>query len=172
MPVTTSLYRFNQVPGWDCEQYQQARALFNHHVFSLHKTTPLNFCDYLPHVTPEINAILHNNCKYTGIPDFGTRVGVLYNANFIHQWFVTNIQGGQDICKMYIVSPDKLQRLEKMCNLALFYPEITDSLFPVLQNYSEELWAVRSKLENMLKYLEKAQETDWNSNIVVYQAHW
>lgn len=40
-------------------------------------------------------------------------------ANQIHNWFVTNIQGGNDNCGEYYVSQDKLTELMVICEHAL-----------------------------------------------------
>jgi len=40
-------------------------------------------------------------------------------ANQIHNWFVTNIQGGNDNCGEYYVSQDKLTELKVICEHAL-----------------------------------------------------
>lgn len=36
-------------------------------------------------------------------------------ANHIHNWFVANVQGGEDDCKSYYVSREKLEELEQLC---------------------------------------------------------
>ena len=40
-------------------------------------------------------------------------------ANQIHNWFVTNVQGGKDNCGEYYVSQDKLTELMVICEHAL-----------------------------------------------------
>ncbi len=36
-------------------------------------------------------------------------------ANAVHQWFVTNVQNGQDNCGHYYVSTEKLEELASLC---------------------------------------------------------
>ena len=36
-------------------------------------------------------------------------------ANHIHQWFVENVQGGEDECKPHSVSREQLKELREMC---------------------------------------------------------
>jgi hypothetical protein len=40
-------------------------------------------------------------------------------ANQIHNWFVTNVQGGEDNCGEYYVQPDKLIELLAICKHSL-----------------------------------------------------
>jgi hypothetical protein len=44
-------------------------------------------------------------------------VNVAYwrKANHIHEWFVKNVQDGEDDCKTYFVSREKLMELEQAC---------------------------------------------------------
>lgn len=42
-------------------------------------------------------------------------VGYWRKANAIHNWFVTNVQEGEDDCKEYVVSISKLQELLETC---------------------------------------------------------
>ena len=42
-------------------------------------------------------------------------VGYWRKANQIHQWFVENIQDGEDDCKEYYVSKEDLQKLLDLC---------------------------------------------------------
>lgn len=56
----------------------------------------------------------------TGMGDerFATvNVNVAYwrKANHIHNWFVSNVQDGEDDCKQYYVSREKLLELEQLC---------------------------------------------------------
>ena len=55
-----------------------------------------------------------HNC--TGTPTTITfEVGYWRKANHIHNWFVENVQSGDDDCKEYYVDPDKLRSLLAIC---------------------------------------------------------
>lgn len=41
--------------------------------------------------------------------------GYWRKANHIHKWFVDNVQRGEDDCKPYNVSREKLKELKKLC---------------------------------------------------------
>lgn len=53
----------------------------------------------------------------TGIPSATIVINVAYwrKANQIHNWFVNNVQGGEDNCKSYYVSRDQLAELRDTC---------------------------------------------------------
>lgn len=51
------------------------------------------------------------------------RVGYWRKANAIHNWFVNNIQSGEDDCKEYYVSRAKLQELKMECLTVLLYQQ-------------------------------------------------
>ena len=45
--------------------------------------------------------------------------GYWRKANAIHQWFVNNVQNGEDDCKEYYVSVEQLQELLQLCRQVL-----------------------------------------------------
>lgn len=47
------------------------------------------------------------------------QMGYWRKANAIHQWFVTNVQDGEDDCKDYYVSREQLKELRDLCQLVL-----------------------------------------------------
>lgn len=54
-------------------------------------------------------------------PSLTVRVPVAYwrKANQVHNWFVQNVQGGEDDCEPHSVSPEALQELVDACRLAI-----------------------------------------------------
>ena len=57
-------------------------------------------------------------------------VGYWRKANAIHQWFVKNVQDGEDDCKTYWVPQEKLRELQNVCNQVLADPTLAPSLLP------------------------------------------
>lgn len=57
-------------------------------------------------------------------------------ANAIHQWFVDNVQDGQDDCKEYYVSEDQLRELLSRCTQVLGASELIEG--EVVDGYSCE----------------------------------
>ena len=83
-------------------------------------------------------------------------------ANQIHQWFVKNVQNGEDDCKEYNVCREKLEELQKLVTLVLFKRKLAPKLLPVQEGfffgdteynseYFEDLQYTKTVLEEILK---------------------
>lgn len=57
-------------------------------------------------------------------------IGYWRKANAVHNWFVQNVQDGEDNCRPYYVDTDKLKELRAECQLALDNKGNTDVLPP------------------------------------------
>lgn len=53
--------------------------------------------------------------------------GYWRKANQIHQWFVDNVQNGEDDCGTYYVSTEKLKELRRLCREVLRSCKLVDS---------------------------------------------
>lgn len=66
-------------------------------------------------------------------------VNVAYwrKANAIHEWFVQNVQDGEDDCKAYPVSREKLMELEELCRRVVESgdPEVAAELLPTASGF-------------------------------------
>lgn len=66
-------------------------------------------------------------------------VNVAYwrKANAIHDWFVREVQGGEDDCKSYHVSREKLMELEELCRRIVQSgePEVAEELLPTASGF-------------------------------------
>jgi hypothetical protein len=66
-------------------------------------------------------------------------VNVAYwrKANHIHQWFVDNVQGGEDDCKSYHVSREQLLELENLCRKVVVSgtAEVAQELLPTASGF-------------------------------------
>lgn len=66
-------------------------------------------------------------------------VNVAYwrKANAIHEWFVKHVQDGEDDCKTYYVSREKLQELEELCRQVVESgePEVAAKLLPTASGF-------------------------------------
>lgn len=51
-------------------------------------------------------------------------------ANQIHQWFVTNVQDGEDNCGTYYVDISQLQELVDICKKVVENPDLAPQLLP------------------------------------------
>lgn len=55
------------------------------------------------------------NIQFNRISEISERVGYWRKANAIHNWFVENVQDGEDNCQEYWVGIEKLQELVDLC---------------------------------------------------------
>ena len=66
-------------------------------------------------------------------------VNVAYwrKANAVHDWFVKNVQGGEDDCKPYHVSREQLIELQKICERVYKSgdPELAGELLPTASGF-------------------------------------
>lgn len=84
---------------------------------------------------PEFDAIveksrLEDYCEHPSVDIYGTTVAVNVaywrKANQIHQWFVDNVQDGNDNCSEYYVAEEQLEELRNVCNEILANREDAD----------------------------------------------
>lgn len=73
-----------------------------------------------------------SDLKFSGFGSAVIRITVGYwrKANAIHNWFVKNVQDGEDECKPHCVSEDQLKRLRDDCRWALNHRDDSTVLEP------------------------------------------
>ena len=71
-----------------------------------------------------------SDLKFSGFGSAVIRITVGYwrKANAIHNWFVQNVQDGEDNCRPYYVDTEKLKELRDECQAALADKDNTDIL--------------------------------------------
>jgi hypothetical protein len=57
-------------------------------------------------------------------------MGYWRKANQIHNWFVENVQGGEDNCGSYYVTRDQLEELKELCINVRANKELAEDLLP------------------------------------------
>ena len=62
-------------------------------------------------------------------------VGYWRKANQIHQWFVENVQNGEDNCAEYCVSKGQLEDLLEICNKILNDNSLAEELLPTASGF-------------------------------------
>lgn len=62
-------------------------------------------------------------------------VGYWRKANQIHNWFVTNVQNGEDDCRNYEVDKSQLLELRDLCDNVLDNPEKAGELLPTSSGF-------------------------------------
>lgn len=69
------------------------------------------------------------------IQEVRAEVGYWRKANQIHAWFVENIQEGEDDCKSYYVSREKLQELKNLCRQVLEDKSLANEFLPTQSGF-------------------------------------
>lgn len=105
------------------------------------------------------------------------RESVMYwrKANPIHNWFVTNIQNGEDDCKEYYVTETQLQELITTCKEVLDNPESAKILLPPMEGFFFGYTDIDSHYMDMLRStvtdLEQVLKNNEDSSFI-YRADW
>lgn len=75
---------------------------------------------------------LENVIDKTGFAGINIDVPMGYwrKANQIHNWFVENVQDGEDNCGSYYVTRDQLEELKELCINVLANKELAEDLLP------------------------------------------
>lgn len=83
-------------------------------------------------------------------------------SNAIHQWFVTNVQGGNDDCNDYYVSKEDLYNLLALCRTVLINRDQASELMPTAggfffgstnygESYFDDIEDTAQKLDQLLQ---------------------
>ena len=62
-------------------------------------------------------------------------IGYWRKANQIYNWFVKNVQGGEDDCKEYHLEREQLEELLKTCEKVLENPSLGEELLPTSSGF-------------------------------------
>lgn len=134
-------------------------------------------------------ANLTDYCEHPSVDIYGTYVSVnaayWRKANQIHQWFVDNVQDGNDNCGEYYVSTDQLEELRSKCNEILAHKEdkaLAEDLLPPQDGFffgGTELdeWYyqdIEYTAERLKQILEIAKRENDSGNYIsfAYQSSW
>lgn len=116
--------------------------------------------------------------KSERISEIVEEVGYWRKANAIHQWFVDNVQNGEDDCREYIVSKEALHKLLTLVNTVIANNGLGEALLPTQQGfffgsteydeyYFEDLTLTRDILSKCLQEIEQNPRSSF-----FYQSSW
>ena len=120
--------------------------------------------------------------EVAGVPE-GFKVGSVRvqaaywrKANMIHQWFVTNVQGGEDECKPHDVDREMLQALIDRCKRVIADPTLAAAELPVQSGFffgsvEYDEWYF-DDLKETVEMLEKALAAFGDSWSFEYKSSW
>ena len=105
-----------------------------------------------------------------------SEVGYWRKANQIHNWFVTNVQGGDDNCGRYYVGEDQLRELLGIVEQVLADRSLADELLPNTagfffgsQDYDDYYF---QDLEHTRTVLYEVLDMDRSRLDIVYRSSW
>lgn len=75
------------------------------------------------------------NINFNKVDSIEEGIGYWRKANHIHNWFVENVQSGNDDCDTYSVSLEDLKELLNVCNKILEDSSLAEELLPRTQGF-------------------------------------
>lgn len=75
------------------------------------------------------------NINFNKLDSIEEGIGYWRKANHIHNWFVENVQSGNDDCDTYSVSLEDLKELLNVCNKILEDSSLAEELLPRTQGF-------------------------------------
>lgn len=123
---------------------------------------------------PELQGMT-NDFDQSVIEELEIRVGYWRKANQIHNWFVENVQNGEDDCESYEVDREQLQALKEKCVTVLANRDSAEDSLPTKSgfffgsyDYDEYYY---SDLEATIQIIDKALSLP-DSWYFTYRASW
>lgn len=114
-----------------------------------------------------------DNSGFAGI-SVDLPMGYWRKANQIHNWFVENVQDGDDDCNKYWVTRKQLEKLKATCEEVLAHKELAEDLLPTASGfffgsstYDEYYYG---DLQNTIDIINRCLKTDFDS--FEYQSSW
>lgn len=115
--------------------------------------------------------------------DFSQEIAYWRKANAIHNWFVSNVQNGEDDCGYYEVSKDKLEELMQLCITVGVSDSITGNNYSAMKDlpttngfffgstdYDEYYYDTLKRTGKMLK--EVLETFDFENDKLYYTSSW
>ena len=96
------------------------------------------------------------------VKEVAIEVGYWRKANQIHDWFVNNVQGGEDECRAHRVGREQLQELKDTCLAVLDNRSLAKELLPSASGFffggtDYDEWYF-SQLESTIKIIDECLE--------------
>lgn len=128
-------------------------------------------------VSVKLNNIPVSNIDVNKISYVIEEVGYWRKANAIHNWFVENVQEGDDDCKEYWVSRENLETLLSECKEVIKNPTVSEEKLPTKSGfffgsyeydeyYIQDIKRTINIIEDVLK------TTDFSYQDIYYTSSW
>ncbi len=153
------------------DMYLKAQRYVNKQDYSVDPPATRDEYKALAHMYPELD----NDTIY-GF-DVSRVVAYWRKANAIHQWFVVNVQDGEDDCREYPVSLEHLTDLVNLCNQVLANREMAEDELPPQPGFffgstdiDEYYWAdLNDTVTQLTRIINDPRLKD---HYLTYQASW
>jgi hypothetical protein len=194
MGLDMYLHRYPLIDGWEPSNYDDAGSVVYGACVERRTEGEVTYTKYvgireaidftkeLDFAKPEHNDLLNSLVREEQINGysvvrFGEEVGYWRKVNSIHQWFVENVQNGEDDCEFYEVTQEHLGKLNSIIQQILDDRSLAAKLLPPASGFffgstdiDDYYW---EGLEDTLKIIQTTLETtDWDNQIVIYHSSW
>lgn len=116
--------------------------------------------------------------NFNRVTEIEESIGYWRKANQIHNWFVENVQDGEDDCDEYYVELDKLKQLVDLCKQVVENPSLAEELLPTCkgfffgsseydEGYFTDIHDTIAMLEPVIEEMEQSKHAD-----IYYQSSW
>jgi hypothetical protein len=125
-----------------------------------------------------VNAVGATTLVYQDLPSAQVEIKVGYwrKSNQIHQWFVANVQGGEDDCREHHVEREQLRELINLCKQVAENHDLAEELLPSQggfffgsTDYDEWYFGDIEETITMLEGVLKETPDNWD---FYYQSSW
>lgn len=84
---------------------------------------------------PELDGMVGRWGDNSCVKEVSIDVGYWRKANAIHDWFVKNVQGGEDQCRPHYVDREQLIELRELCQQVLDNHRLAPELLPTTSGF-------------------------------------
>ena len=84
---------------------------------------------------PELDGVKGRWGDVSCVQEVQIDIGYWRKANAVHDWFVTNVQGGEDECKPHHVSREDLTALKEACEQVLANKKLAKEILPTTAGF-------------------------------------
>ena len=84
---------------------------------------------------PELTALKGRFGDESPVKEVTIEAGYWRKANAIHDWFVKNVQEGEDDCRPYYVAREDLRKLRDTCQRVLDFKHLANELLPTKSGF-------------------------------------
>lgn len=121
--------------------------------------------------------VFKQGSEYYQYTSFSKEVAYWRKVNAVHQWFVDNVQGGEDDCGCYLVTKENLLELKEICKEIKADHRKAEDLLPTQGGFffgstSYDEWYFKAVADTLKMINKILRETKWSKEMIYYHASW